>query len=136
MNEVLETMSDQAWNLVLWRYCNKCRSVRPPRAHHCSLCGRCVLRMDHHCPWVGNCVGMKNHKYFWNFCMHALIGCCIVSFCHIYDMATSTKGIGKFDDNIHFAATLILSTALILSLGGLGGLHAYLLITNMSTLEM
>jgi len=32
-------------------WCRKCRSVRPPRAHHCSMCGHCVLKMDHHCPW-------------------------------------------------------------------------------------
>ena len=22
---------------------------KPPRAHHCSLCGTCTLKMDHHC---------------------------------------------------------------------------------------
>eukprot|EP00434_Breviolum_minutum_P021350 symbB.v1.2.018839.t1/scaffold1518.1/size114122/4 len=44
--------------------CQKCEVPRPERAHHCSICGKCVMRMDHHCPWVGNCVGAKNHKYF------------------------------------------------------------------------
>lgn len=44
--------------------CGKCEVPRPERAHHCSICGKCVLRMDHHCPWVGNCVGAYNHKYF------------------------------------------------------------------------
>lgn len=34
------------------RWCRKCEAVKPPRAHHCSLCGTCVLKMDHHCPWV------------------------------------------------------------------------------------
>lgn len=37
------------------RWCRHCRSLKPPRSHHCSVCGSCVLKMDHHCPWVGNC---------------------------------------------------------------------------------
>ena len=31
------------------RYCTKCRAYKPQRSHHCSVCGRCVLKMDHHC---------------------------------------------------------------------------------------
>ncbi|KAJ4460805.1 putative palmitoyltransferase PFA4 [Paratrimastix pyriformis] len=56
------------------RYCNKCQSFKPPRAHHCSQCGRCVLRMDHHCPWVGTCVGAGNHKSFLLFLFYTLVG--------------------------------------------------------------
>ena len=33
------------------RYCSECSHVKPDRAHHCSVCGQCVLKMDHHCPW-------------------------------------------------------------------------------------
>ncbi|KAF4531439.1 hypothetical protein B566_EDAN004209, partial [Ephemera danica] len=29
--------------------CKKCISPKPPRTHHCSICDRCVLKMDHHC---------------------------------------------------------------------------------------
>ena len=29
--------------------CKKCISPKPPRAHHCSVCGKCILKMDHHC---------------------------------------------------------------------------------------
>lgn len=31
------------------RYCRKCQAWKPPRAHHDSMTGRCVLRMDHYC---------------------------------------------------------------------------------------
>ncbi|XP_026461598.1 palmitoyltransferase ZDHHC3-like isoform X2 [Ctenocephalides felis] len=44
--------------------CPKCCSIKPERAHHCSVCQRCVRKMDHHCPWVNNCVGEDNQKYF------------------------------------------------------------------------
>ncbi|XP_024936646.1 palmitoyltransferase ZDHHC3 isoform X2 [Cephus cinctus] len=44
--------------------CARCCSIKPDRAHHCSVCQRCIRKMDHHCPWVNNCVGENNQKYF------------------------------------------------------------------------
>jgi hypothetical protein len=44
--------------------CEKCGCVKAEGAgvHHCSTCGKCVLKMDHHCPWTDNCVGYKTLK--------------------------------------------------------------------------
>ncbi|XP_014247534.1 palmitoyltransferase ZDHHC7-like [Cimex lectularius] len=50
-----------------WTVCTRCETYRPPRAHHCRICKRCIKRMDHHCPWINNCVGEKNQKYFIQF---------------------------------------------------------------------
>ncbi|XP_030320944.1 palmitoyltransferase ZDHHC3-like isoform X1 [Calypte anna] len=50
-----------------WTVCERCEAYRPPRAHHCRVCHRCVRRMDHHCPWINNCVGELNQKYFIQF---------------------------------------------------------------------
>ncbi|KAF2545952.1 hypothetical protein F2Q70_00023732 [Brassica cretica] len=55
------------------RYCQKCSHFKPPRAHHCRVCKRCVLRMDHHCIWINNCVGHTNYKVFFVFVVYAVL---------------------------------------------------------------
>ena len=54
--------------------CLKCKIMRPPRAHHCSNCNKCTLRLDHHCKWVGNCLGLRNQKAFILFCSYMFVG--------------------------------------------------------------
>ncbi|XP_049591560.1 palmitoyltransferase ZDHHC16A isoform X1 [Syngnathus scovelli] len=55
--------------------CKKCVLPKPARTHHCSICNRCILKMDHHCPWLNNCVGHLNHRYFFSFCVSMTLGC-------------------------------------------------------------
>lgn len=55
------------------RICKTCNSVKPPRSHHCSVCGRCVMKMDHHCPWMNNCIGLTNQKAFLLFNFYVFI---------------------------------------------------------------
>lgn len=134
-DDIMSQFPEDTWPLVVWRYCAKCKSVRPPRAHHCSICGRCVFRMDHHCPWVGNCVALYNHKYFLNFVLHATLGCLVAAL----GFMTHCVNIGfkKFERaNTHYVICMMVSASLVLSLGGMFFFHAYLLATNSSTLEI
>ena len=42
------------------RRCHKCDdNYKPPRAHHDSVTGRCIVKFDHFCPWYV-CKKMKN----------------------------------------------------------------------------
>jgi hypothetical protein len=45
-------------------WCEKCNWLKPARSHHCSVCKRCVRRMDHHCLWLDGCVGVDNYHLF------------------------------------------------------------------------
>eukprot|EP00611_Tribonema_gayanum_P025012 TRINITY_DN5606_c0_g1_i1.p1 TRINITY_DN5606_c0_g1~~TRINITY_DN5606_c0_g1_i1.p1 ORF type:complete len:365 (-),score=60.06 TRINITY_DN5606_c0_g1_i1:21-1115(-) len=59
----------------LKRWCRRCDAYKPLRAHHCSICARCIIKMDHHCPWVNNCVGLGNHKLFLLFIGYTAVLC-------------------------------------------------------------
>jgi hypothetical protein len=47
--------------------CDKCNHWKPPRAFHCSVCNKCVFKMDHHCVWLCTCIGANNAKFFVQF---------------------------------------------------------------------
>nr|VDD49264.1 unnamed protein product [Brassica oleracea] len=71
------TVGDSSSHIV--RYCRKCNQYKPPRSHHCSVCGRCILKMDHHCVWVVNCVGAKNYKSFLLFLFYTFLETTVVA---------------------------------------------------------
>nr|CAD7200079.1 unnamed protein product [Timema douglasi] len=54
--------------------CKKCIAPKPPRTHHCSVCNKCILKMDHHCPWLNNCIGHYNHRYFFLYMVYMVLG--------------------------------------------------------------
>lgn len=45
--ELNDTKNSISFNFV--QVCTRCETYRPPRAHHCRICKRCIRKLDHHC---------------------------------------------------------------------------------------
>ncbi|XP_050238112.1 probable protein S-acyltransferase 16 [Mercurialis annua] len=120
------------------RYCQKCSHYKPPRAHHCRVCKRCVLRMDHHCIWINNCVGHANYKVFFVFVVYAVISC-IYSLVLLVGSLTVEPQKDEQQTGGSFRSIYVISGLLLIpltiALGVLLGWHVYLILHNKSTIE-
>ena len=111
--------------------CKKCPARRPPRTHHCSSCGQCVLRMDHHCPWVGNCVGKRNYRYFYFFLLSLALHCVFIFACAVTHLVLLTrqsdKAHGPFIEAVKQSPTSLIVCIIcffsVWSILGLAGFH-------------
>ncbi|XP_022971502.1 probable protein S-acyltransferase 16 [Cucurbita maxima] len=120
------------------RYCQKCSQYKPPRAHHCRVCKRCILRMDHHCIWINNCVGHENYKVFFVFVVYAVVSC-IYSLVLLVgsltiDPSKDEQQIGSPFRTVYVVAGLLL-IPLSMALSVLLGWHVYLILHNKTTIE-
>ncbi|KAK9917860.1 hypothetical protein WJX75_009021 [Coccomyxa subellipsoidea] len=123
------------------RYCRKCQAWKPERAHHDSVLGRCVLRMDHYCVWVANSVGLLNYKAFLLFLLYTFLACALGASMLLGDVARFFKGIDAAgpENAGRFALIMIafvVDLAFCLSLGGLLAMHARMVWLNYTTIEM
>ncbi|KAI5561094.1 hypothetical protein BDE02_16G090900 [Populus trichocarpa] len=120
------------------RYCQKCSHFKPPRAHHCRVCKRCVLRMDHHCIWISNCVGHANYKVFFVFVVYAVIAC-IYSLVLLVGSLTVDPQKHELNNGDSFRTIYVISGLLLVplsvALGVLLGWHVYLILQNKTTIE-
>ena len=138
----------------LKRFCQKCNAYKPPRAHHCRVCQKCVLRMDHHCVWINNCVGHKNYKAFFLFLFYAVLAVGHSAMILSWNMVTSESNnrnkkishntaaagnsstSGAWDwDAICEVAALMISFPLLIAIGLLFAWHVWLTSKNCTTIE-
>ena len=120
------------------RYCQKCAHYKPPRAHHCRVCKRCVLRMDHHCIWISNCVGHANYKVFFIFLMYA-VAACFYSLVLLVGSLTNDPLKDEEQSGDSFRTVYVISGLLLvplsLALAVLFVWHIYLILQNKTTIE-
>ncbi|KAB2597883.1 protein S-acyltransferase 12 [Pyrus ussuriensis x Pyrus communis] len=121
-------------------YCSRCQNGKPPRCHHCSVCQRCVLKMDHHCVWVVNCVGARNYKFFLLFLLYTFLETTmdtlvlLPNFIHFFSEATDHS---ESPGNLAVIfLTFVLNLAFALSLLCFVVMHASLLSSNTTTVEV
>lgn len=121
------------------RYCKKCRTVKPDRAHHCSTCGKCVLKMDHHCPWLATCVGLRNYKPFLLFLVYTSVFCWLcfaVSAWWVWAEVVDGRQMAAQGMRVVNAILLSVLAGIIgLVLTGFTGWHIYLATTGQTTIE-
>ncbi|BDD55266.1 palmitoyltransferase for Vac8p [Monascus purpureus] len=120
------------------RFCKKCQCPKPDRAHHCSTCKRCVLKMDHHCPWLATCVGLHNYKAFLLFLIYTTLFCWVC-----FTVSVLWLWAEIFSDWAPSDAGLPVSVVILSLLGGVIGLvltgftawHISLAVRGMTTIE-
>eukprot|EP00050_Salpingoeca_kvevrii_P009095 m.307101 g.307101 ORF g.307101 m.307101 type:complete len:273 (+) comp19712_c0_seq1:42-860(+) len=116
--EIIDRKDPQWRDGELVTTCRKCPAYKPYRAHHCSICGRCIRMMDHHCPWVNNCVGENNQKYFVLFvsyiCLSSVYSL-VLCVSRMYDCG-HLKWRGCSEERPHWSAPLIMAGLMLESI--------------------
>lgn len=114
---------------ILRRNCIYCEQPKPPRAHHCRICNRCVHGFSHHCGVLRTCIGEKNAcRFFWFLLFELLTTVLAVGSVHgALANGTSRSGMAIF-------LVILLWIITIMLFGGVV-MNAWLAISNTTGFE-
>jgi len=138
MMDLNEALTSVGVDASTQKWCKKCMAPKPERAHHCSSCGRCILKMDHHCPWLGSkCIGHRTYPAFIHF-----VSCVMLQAIYIGTVSARAMWYSfnkPFDvDNftpVHELCLTLTGLVFALVMGSFLIYHIYLILTNQTTLE-
>ncbi|KAI9655902.1 MAG: palmitoyltransferase for Vac8p [Alyxoria varia] len=120
------------------RFCKKCHTRKPDRAHHCSTCRRCVLKMDHHCPWLATCVGHRNYKPFVLFLVYTCLFCYVcfaASVTWVWGQVVRKVSMEEELMPVNYVLLAVLAGIIGLVLSGFTGWHLWLAVNGQTTIE-
>lgn len=120
------------------RFCNKCQSKKPDRAHHCSTCKRCVLKMDHHCPWLATCVGLRNYKAFLLFLTYLTFFCWTCFAASATWVWSEILSDGQYTESfmpVNYVLLAVLSGIIGIVITGFTAWHLWLTVRGQTTIE-
>jgi hypothetical protein len=131
------TFRGQPYHHVPW--CRTCDKAKPPRTHHCSLCGTCVLKMDHHCPWINGCVGYHNQRYFILFLLYLLAGtlysCLLMAHLFWLHPAASAERYAAASEDIQVVFVFVLAGVIFVTMLLFVGWNGLMVLTNKTAIE-
>ncbi|KAJ7464670.1 DHHC palmitoyltransferase-domain-containing protein [Mycena galericulata] len=120
------------------RWCRKCWGPKPERTHHCSVCGRCVLKMDHHCPWLGGkCIGHRTYPAFLHFLLCITLLAIYIAVVCAFALWHAFGDPAAMNELMPLHALFLTFFALVFALvmGSFYGYHLYLVFINQTTIE-
>lgn len=84
-----------------------CGIMKAPDVHHCSICKKCIHKMDHHCIFIGNCVGYGTQRNFVLFLIYSIslisFGVCTLTYFKLF----KEDELGVQDLSLNFVLAIV-----------------------------